>query len=858
MMFSMPFKSFLRNMLVPSLKEEDDTLAYWRERILLAMLACGVAGSSLAFPPSMIVAVRERLWSLAVSNVLAFAATVYLLFSRNLSYRLKAVCTLLIIYAVSVNILLNAGIISGAPAWLFAFSTLAGLLLGLKAAWISILINLATLSTYWFAFNHGILVAQYQFFSTPERAFAALVNYMMLNTAAAISAAVMVKGLESANRGQKKAAELRKQEAEALHQAQALLEAAINQSPAGIIIADAPGVRIRLVNAAAFAIWGGVSGDLTGIDIEEHTAKWRLLHPDGTPYEPNNLPLARAILKGEISKDVEVIVHDQQGLERWVSANAAPVTDANGNVVAGISIFQDITERKRADEVLKQSEEKFRTTFQGSPDAITITARKDGRFVEVNDGFTKMSGYAREEVIGKSPLELNLIVDLEDRMAFEEKLMQDGEVDGFEMKYRTKEGVVRDTLLAARPLYFMDEPCLVAVVKDVSEMKRTAKEKTELEKQLQHAQKMESMGTLAGGIAHDFNNLLMGIQGRTSLMLMDKDSSHPDVEHLKGIEDYVQNAVTLTRQLLGFARGGKYEVKPSDINELVRKNAELFGRTRKEINIHAKYHPHIWTVAVDQGQIGQVMMNLFINAWQAMPEGGELFLATHNVVLDEEYVKPFSIAPGRYVKIAVADTGVGMDAATQKRIFDPFFTTKEMGRGTGLGLASAYGIIKNHGGIINVASEKGEGATFTVYLPASESKVQNAGPKPIEGLRRGNETVLLVDDERIILETAEALLRRLGYEVLTASGGEEAVRLYGERGDRIDVVILDMIMPGMSGGDTFDRLKGINPHIKTILASGYSLNGNAQDILDRGCDAFIQKPFKIEELSGKLEAILTP
>ncbi|HKI50005.1 MAG TPA: PAS domain S-box protein, partial [Desulfobacteria bacterium] len=608
---------------------------------------------------------------------------------------------------------------------------------------------------------------------------------------------------------------------------------------------------------AAFAIRGGTSGELTGIDIEEHAAKWRLLHPDRTPCVPRNLPLARAVLKGEISRDAEVIVHDQQGRERWVSVNAAPITDATGHVVAGISIFQDITERKRGDEALKQSEEKFRTTFQSSPDAITITTRKDGRFVEVNDGFTKMSGYNREEVIGKTPIELNLIVDLEDRKAFEEKFKQNGEVDDFEMRYRTKDGIVRDTLLAARPLYFMNEPCLVAVVKDVSEMKRTGKEKAELEKQLQHAQKMESMGTLAGGIAHDFNNLLMGIQGRASLMLMDKDSSHPDFGHLREIEDYIQNAATLTRQLLGFARGGKYEVKPSDINELVRKNAHMFGRTRKEISIHAKYHPQVWTVAVDQGQVGQVMMNLFINAWQAMPEGGELFLETRNVVLDEEYLKPFSIPSGKYVEISVTDTGIGMDAATQKRIFDPFFTTKAMGRGTGLGLASAYGIIKNHGGIINVSSEKGKGTKFTIHLPASESKVVDSKPGSIEGLRAGKKTLLLVDDEQIILETAEALLKKLGYEVFTASGGREAVRLYEERKDRIDAVILDMTMPSMSGGDTFDRLKEIDPGVKVILASGYSLDGHAEEIMDRGCDAFIQKPFKIKELSGKLEEILT-
>ena len=839
------------------MKEEDDALAYWRERILFAILACGSLLSPFTLMPAMVFILAKQLWALAAIDALVTVVFFYLLLGRKLHYRVRAGGTLLLVYVVSLGVLGNVGIVSGAPAWLFAFAVLTGLLFGLKAAYVAIVINFVTLIGYGICVSQNFIVARFQYFNNWEAALVAFVSFMVLNTAAAVSGAVMLRGLERATRRQKAIAELRKREAQALQQTQALLEAAINQSPAGIVIADAPDVRIRLVNAAAFDIWGGESGGLTGIDIEEHAAKWRLLHPDRTPYEPRNLPLARAVLKGEISKDVEVIVHDQQGKERWVSANAAPITDAKGHVLAGISIFQDITERKRGDEALKQSEEKFRTTFQSSPDAITITRRKDARFVEVNDGFTKMSGYTREEVIGKSHLELNLMVDHEAREAFEEKLKQDGAVDDFEIRYRTKDGVVRDTLLAARPLHFMNEPCLVTVVKDVSEMKRTAKEKIELEKQLQHAQKMESMGTLAGGIAHDFNNLLMGIQGRISLMLMDKDSSHPDFEHLGEIEDYIQNAATLTRQLLGFARGGKYEVKPSDINELVRKNAEMFARTRKEISIHAKYHSQIWAVAVDQGQIGQVMMNLFINAWQAMPEGGALFLETRNVVLDEESLKPFSIPSGKYVEISVMDTGIGMDAATQKRIFDPFFTTKEMGRGTGLGLASAYGIIKNHGGIINVSSEKGQGTTFTIHLPASESKVADPEPGPIKSLRAGKETLLLVDDERIVLETAEALLKRLGYEVFAAIGGRKAVHLYEEHKDRIDAVILDMIMPGMSGGETFDRLKEMDPGVKVILASGYSLDGHAKAIMDRGCDAFIQKPYKIRELSDKLEAILT-
>jgi PAS domain S-box-containing protein len=820
------------------------------------MLACGLALSPVALPPSIALIVREGFWSLAIIDLFAVVGTVYLLLNRKLSYGFRAGGTLLIIYAVGLSVLTNAGMFSGGPLWLFAFSVLAALLLGLRAACVCIVTNLVTLVVFWYGITYGIFEDQFQFFSSMERTLAAFVSFIILNVAAAVSAAVLVKGLERTNRRQNDVAALLKREAEELQRVRALLEAAIDQSPSGIVIADAPDVRVRLANPAAFDIRGGRYDSLINIDVEKHAAHWKLYHPDGNPYNSSDLPLSRAIMKGETSRNVEMIMRNESGWEHWVSANASPIIDPDGNIVAGIVIFHDITERKQADEALRQSEEKFRTTFKGSPDAITITRKSDGRFIEVNDGFTEMSGYTRDEVIGKAPLELDLIVSQNARMAIERKLKQDGEVAGFEMQYRTKSGVIRDTLLAVRPLKYANEACLVAVVKDISQMKRTANEKAKLEMQLQQAQKMEAMGTLAGGIAHDFNNLLMGIQGRVSLMLMDKNASYPDFEHLKGIEDYIQNAVTLTRQLLGFARGGKYEVKPTDINDLVEKSADMFGRTRKEIVIQSRYHPIIWTVDVDQGQINQVLVNLYVNAWQAMPGGGVLILETDNVVLDEKYMKPFSHVPGNYVKISITDTGIGMDQSIQKRIFDPFFTTKEMGRGTGLGLASAYGIIKNHGGIINVYSEKGEGTTFTIYLPASESAVVDSKPVSKENVRCGSETLLFVDDEPMIIETAKELLKTLGYEVFTANGGKEAVRLYENKREQIDAVILDMIMPDMSGGETFDRLKEINPSVKVILSSGYAINGHAEDIMNRGCDAFIQKPYNVQELSNKLEEVL--
>ena len=509
--------------------------------------------------------------------------------------------------------------------------------------------------------------------------------------------------------------------------------------------------------------------------------------------------------------------------------------------------LQDVTERKQAEEALRESEEKFRVLFDLSPHAIALTEIKTGKFIDVNDKFYQLTKYTKDELIGRTTTQLGFYSE-DDRNKFINELTNAGKVDGLEMDFKVKDGSIINARMFAIPIQIGMQVFLLTEFYDITSQKR-------LEAQLQQAQKMESVGTLAGGVAHDFNNLLMAIQGRTSIVLMSKDSSHPDFDHLKGIEGHIKSAADLTRQLLGFARGGKYEVWPTDLNELIEKQNRMFGRTKKEININGKYEENIWFVEIDRGQIEQVLLNLYVNAWQAMPEGGDLYLATENVTLDKSYVKPFSIEHGRYVKISVTDTGVGMDKATQKKIFDPFFTTKEMGRGTGLGLASSYGIIKNHGGFINVYSEKGHGTTFNIYLPSSEKEVSE-DKKPSGDLLKGSETVLFVDDEDMIIEVAEVLLKELGYKVLIARGGKEAVEIYEKNKDLVDIVILDMIMPNMSGSVTYDRLKEIDPDIKVLLSSGYSINGQATEIMDRGCNGFIQKPFKLKELSQKLREVL--
>ena len=533
------------------------------------------------------------------------------------------------------------------------------------------------------------------------------------------------------------------------------------------------------------------------------------------------------------------------GKTMWFHGLASPKRHKDALVFDGIML--NITERKHAEEMSRQSEEKFHKIFMTTPDCIAITRMKDGLILDANEGHERILGWKHSEVVGKrSSLENNFWDDPADRDAMIKELKAGRDVLHREFQFRRRDGSLRTGIYSARPIVIDGEACLIFVLHDITDQRQ-------LEQQLIQSRKMESIGTLAGGIAHDFNNLLMGIQGHASLMMLDLDPSHPHHARLKHIEEQVKSGADLTKQLLGFARGGRYAVRPTDMNDIVKKTSEMFGRTKKEITIHRKFREDLWTVEVDRTQMEQVFMNLYVNAWHAMPSGGEIFLETGNLPVHDE--GQLSIAPGKYVKITVSDTGTGMDAQTRERIFEPFFTTKGMGRGTGLGLATVYGIIKGHGGLIDVTSIPGQGTTFDIYLPATEKAVVSEEAVKKDVLR-GTETILLVDDEAMVLDVAKGMLEFLGYRVHCAGSGQEAVAVYTIKKNEIDLVILDMILPGISGGETFDHLREINPQAKVLLSSGYSIDGNAREILERGCDGFLQKPFQIEQLAREVRAIL--
>jgi PAS domain S-box-containing protein len=568
---------------------------------------------------------------------------------------------------------------------------------------------------------------------------------------------------------------------------------------------------------------------------------WEIVHETTQPIP--ECPILR------VRKSLHRETMELQVGELWFEVTVDPILDATGRYSGAVHSVSDITERKQAETALRRAEENFRRSLDDSPLGVRIVS-SDGETLYANRAILDIYGYGDIEELRATPAKTRYTGESYAEFQIRRQKRRQGDYTPaeYEIGVVGKDGEVRHLQVLRNEVLWNGERRFQVIYRDITRQKR-------LEAQLLQAQKMEAIGTLAGGLAHDFNNLLTGILGNASLAKIGLDPSNRIHERLEQIETIVESGANLTRQLLSCARGGRIEIRTGDLIEIIEKTADVFGRTRREVMIHKEIAKDLRLVEMDHGQMEQVFLNLLVNAWQAMPGGGDIYLSAVNADLTEADVRYHSLKPGRYVIVSVTDTGVGMDEKTRARIFEPFFTTREMGRGTGLGLAMVYGIVNRHGGFINVYSEPGRGTTFRIYLPASEKEALPE-PSPAPAALRGAETILIVDDERMNLNVCKDSLEYLGYRVYTAENGPEALALYSEKQGEINLVLLDMIMPGMSGGNTYDGLKEINPDIRVILCSGYSQEGDAQRIMDKGCNGFIQKPFTLTALSREIRKAL--
>ncbi|MFW6180166.1 MAG: PAS domain S-box protein [Spirochaetota bacterium] len=609
--------------------------------------------------------------------------------------------------------------------------------------------------------------------------------------------------------------------------------------------------RITFVNLSTFAKFG-----YSPQELEKGLHALDMLVPEDRERAWENMSL---IMRGESPGDQrsrEYTALCRDGTTFPVLIRSGPIM-RGGECVGLRGFLIDITERKRQEERLRMSERKYRHLVEHAPAGIYEFDMRTLRFTGVNDVMCRYTGYTEEEFLALDPLDL-LTDDSKDdlRRLIREVLEGRHTVNPVEYGIRGKNG--REFRVLVNSTFFFEdgEPVrAMGVAHDVTELRRAEEEAGRLEASLLQARKMESIGTLAGGVAHEFNNLLMAVQGRVSLMLMDIDAPHPFHEHLKGIEESVRSAAVLTGQLLGFAREGRYEPLPTDMNVLAVRVTRMYARTRKDVRLHRRLREGLWAVEADRSQMEQVLMNLLINAGQSMPGGGEIRVETGNLTLDRVEAAGCRLEPGRYVLVSVADTGCGMDEETRERIFEPFFTPGERTEGSGLGLASAYGIVRNHGGCIEVHSEPGRGTLFRVLLPAVEALVQPRQERE-EPIHTGCGEVLLVDDEEIIRTLGGRMLEKLGYRVVAAAGGREAVDILAERGRELTLVILDLVMPGMNGVQTFARLRELRHGLPVLLTSGYDLEDRAEELLDLGAVGFIKKPFTLQQLSAGLRQVL--
>ncbi len=539
------------------------------------------------------------------------------------------------------------------------------------------------------------------------------------------------------------------------------------------------------------------------------------------------------------------------GSEVWIGQNVQLLT-RNSEPLELQAVARDITERKRAEQELRLSEERFSKAFNFMPLSMSLVSLEDLRILDVNRCFLELNGYERSEVIDRTASGLNLWGDAIAEKRFLETLKLKDSVRDEEIQVVKRDGNVRNYLISAEVINLHGQECILSVTIDITEHRA-------LEEQLRQSQKMESLGQLAGGIAHDFNNMLTAITGYSEISLRRLGVHHPVSKNIEQIQKAGTRAASLTRQLLAFSRSQMLQPQVLDLNALVSDMDKMLKRLISEdIDLVTVLKADLVAIKADRGQIEQVLLNLAVNARDAMPNGGVITIETGDAQLDQSYARTHvSMPPGSYVLLAVSDTGLGMDVATQKRIFEPFFTTKELGKGTGLGLSTVYGIVKQSGGYIWVYSELEKGTTFKVYFPAvSETDGIESGVVGQRELPRGHEKVLIVEDDDQLRHLTQQILEENGYQVMSAANGAEALRLLQNCETGFDLVITDVVMPLMSGTELAEQIALLEPPPKVLYMSGYTDDSIVRHGVLQHKAFFLQKPFTAVSLAEKVREVL--
>jgi two-component system cell cycle sensor histidine kinase/response regulator CckA len=536
-----------------------------------------------------------------------------------------------------------------------------------------------------------------------------------------------------------------------------------------------------------------------------------------------------------------------------MSANFSPSFSEDGSVTGVIGIFEDITDRVSAEKSLKELEERFRLAFHTSPDSININ-KMDGTYVEINEGFTELTGYTREDVIGKSSLDINIWDIPEDRERLIEGLKKDGFIRNLESRFRMKDGSHGIALMSANIIMLQGSPHILSVTKDITRLRETEKAHQELQAHISQVQKLESIGILAGGIAHDFNNLLALILGNIELALVNLASK--DISRtLNDAKKASIRAKSLTQQLLTFSKGGDPIKNEASIRDIIEDTTSFILRGS---NIKSEYTmpKGLYNVEVDSGQISQVIQNIVINAKEAMPDGGKIDISCQNYTNDLS--KIISLPQGEYVKISIKDNGIGIPEDHLKKIFDPYFTTKQ--QGSGLGLSLSYSIVAKHGGQIFAESKPGKGAAFTFYLPAVQPKEHIERKPPENKNGKAQYSILVMDDEEALRKVAKNMLHHLGHHAVCVADGEQAIKKYKQAKDAetpIDLIIMDLTIPGgMGGKEAVKEILSIDPDAKVLVSSGYSNDPIMANYKAYGFSGAVAKPYELKELMKLVDQVL--